>query len=73
MKRILVVLCIVILVLLSIVCDFIFPVEHEGSEFWWSYILGFFLLFGLIGCVILIVVSKLIGHYWLQRKEDYYE
>lgn len=33
---------------------------------------GLFALFGFTICVILIIVSKLIGHYWLQRKEDYY-
>ena len=34
---------------------------------------GLFALFGLIACVGIIVISKLIGHYWLERKEDYYD
>ena len=34
---------------------------------------GLFALFGFIACVAIIVISKLIGHYWLQRKEDYYD
>ena len=34
---------------------------------------GLFALFGFIACVVLVVISKLIGHYWLQRKEDYYD
>lgn len=39
----------------------------------WSHIAGFFALFGFIGCLMIIIGSKLIGHYWLQRKEDYYD
>ncbi|MFC1962219.1 hypothetical protein ACFLWN_04165 [Chloroflexota bacterium] len=33
---------------------------------------GLFAIFGLVGCLLIIVFSKLLGHYWLQRKEDYY-
>ena len=34
---------------------------------------GLFALFGFIACVVLVVISKLIGHYWLLRTEDYYD
>ena len=30
-------------------------------------------LYGLISCVAIIVVSKLIGKLWLMRREDYYD
>jgi hypothetical protein len=30
-------------------------------------------LYGLISCVAIIVVSKLIGKAWLMRREDYYD
>ena len=30
-------------------------------------------LYGLISCVAIIVVSKLIGKVWLMRREDYYD
>lgn len=33
---------------------------------------GFFALFGFISCVVIILVSKLLG-YLLKRKEDYYD
>ncbi|MBI2866392.1 MAG: hypothetical protein HYX99_03415 [Chloroflexi bacterium] len=39
---------------------------------WWYPIPGFFALLGLLGCVAIVVVSKLLGRYWLQRREDYY-
>lgn len=44
---------------------------HGG--FWWSPIPGFFSFFGFLGCVLLIVVGKALGHYWLQRREGYYD
>ena len=33
---------------------------------------GFYALFGFISCVVIIVISKLLG-YLLKRKEDYYD
>ncbi len=30
-------------------------------------------LYGLISCVAIIVISKLIGKAWLMRREDYYD
>lgn len=29
--------------------------------------------YGFIACVIIILVSKLIGHLWLMKEEDYYD
>jgi hypothetical protein len=58
---------------LSFLADFLLRSGQEHGDFLWSYILGFFALFGFVACVIIVVVSKLLGHYWLQRKEDYYD
>ncbi|MBI2069962.1 MAG: hypothetical protein HYT79_05110 [Elusimicrobia bacterium] len=30
-------------------------------------------LYGLVSCVLIIVVSKFIGQFWLMRPENYYE
>ena len=30
-------------------------------------------LYGLVSCVLIIVVSKLLGKLWLMRREDYYD
>ena len=72
MKRTWIMVFIVALIL-SFVADLLLKGGHGHGEFPWSHILGFFALFGFVGCVALIVISKLIGHYWLQRKEDYYD
>ena len=43
--------------------------RHEGHGPWWHILPGFDLVFGLIGCVVLVLVSKAIGQIWLQRPE----
>ncbi|MFH1088081.1 MAG: hypothetical protein V1737_05815 [Chloroflexota bacterium] len=69
MKRILIMT--LAAVLLSIIIDLSL---HRGKgDFPWSSVPGFFALFGLVGCVALIVVSKWLSHRWLQRREDYYD
>ena len=40
--------------------------SFEGWPAWGS-------LYGLLSCVAIIVVSKLIGKVWLMRDEDYYD
>jgi hypothetical protein len=34
---------------------------------------GLFALFGFAGCSAIILISKFIGHEWLQRPEGYYD
>ena len=34
---------------------------------------GFWAIFGLIGCIVLIVVSKWFGHLGIMTREDYYD
>jgi hypothetical protein len=38
----------------------------------WHAMPLFDLIFGFIGCAVIIWVSKWLGHTWLQRKETYY-
>ena len=59
-----------ILVLL-VAADFIIP-RHE-IHFFGDKVPGFWSLFGFISCVLIIVVSKWLGHDWLLRDEDYYD
>ena len=59
------------MLVLLILVDFIIP-RHE-IHFFGDKIPGFWSLFGFISCVLIIVVSKWIGHYWLVRDADYYD
>ncbi|MDL1956619.1 MAG: hypothetical protein LWW95_06165 [Candidatus Desulfofervidus auxilii] len=50
---------------------FIHP-EHEAHYFW-QKIPVFEGIFGFIGCIVLIIFSKGLGHLFLEREEDYYD
>lgn len=47
--------------------------DHPHFIFLWDKMPALHSLFGFIGCVLIIVVSKALGHYWLMKEEDYYE
>jgi hypothetical protein len=57
--------------LAEIVMPLVFGAGHphfafEGIPAWGS-------LYGLVSCIAIIVISKLIGKVWLMRSEDYYD
>ena len=55
---------------LSIVLGILF--RHENPHFWWEKIPVFDAVFGFLGCILIVVGSKALGHHWLQKDEDYY-
>ena len=42
---------------------------HTGAEHW----PGFWAVFGLVGCVVLILASKAFGHAGIMQRADYYD
>jgi hypothetical protein len=60
----------IILTFISLIGEFFFLGEYE--EHWWSIIPGFYIIFGFIGCVLIIILSKAYGKFLVQRREDYY-
>ena len=57
--------------IILIVVDFIIP-RHE-IHFFGDKIPGFWSFFGFIACVLIIIVSKWIGHLGLMQDENYYD
>ncbi|MDN5347303.1 MAG: hypothetical protein PWP65_867 [Clostridia bacterium] len=57
---------------LTFLLDIIFLDPHH-VELWWHKVPGFDIIFGFIGCVAIIIVSKWLGKHFLQRHERYYE
>ena len=57
--------------IILIVVDFIIP-RHE-IHFFGDKVPGFWSLFGFIACVLIIIVSKWIGHLGLMKDENYYD
>ena len=60
-----------ILTLASIIIEFFFISGHD--EHWWSAVPIFYIIFGFIGCAVIIIVSKAIGKIFLLREENYYD
>lgn len=54
-----------------VVADFFIHREHASLI--WESIPGFNALYGLIATVLIIVVSKFLGHAWLMKPENYYD
>lgn len=54
-----------------IVLDALIPAHYQ--RFPWDGIPGFGAVYGLIACVLIIVVSKALGYALLYRPEDYYD
>lgn len=66
-----------ILKILSYICLAIivavdFFISREHVYFPWERVPGFYALFGLIACILIIVIAKTLGKKWLMKKEDYY-
>lgn len=56
---------------LTILADIIVPRGHP--VFITDSIPGFWSVWGLVGCILLIRFFKGIGHAWLMKDEDYYD
>jgi hypothetical protein len=48
-------------------------VDKEHAHTWIEHLPGFWAVFGLLGCILLILLSKAFGHAGIMRGEDYYD
>jgi hypothetical protein len=61
-----------LVLVLIVVADFLVPREHV--EYPWERLPGWSAVYGFVSCVLLIFVSKFLGHQGgLMRREDYYD
>jgi len=68
------VLKVLLLASIVIVCLLGFLVyPGDESHYFWEKIPVFEAVFGFIGCIVLIVFAKIIGHFLLERRENYYD
>ncbi len=58
---------------LSITVTVDFFITRKYIHFPWENIPGFYALFGLVACILIVVMAKTLGHKWLMKKEDYYD
>jgi hypothetical protein len=64
-------LTVMVLTGISLVLEFSSEVEH--GNFSWESIPVFYIIFGFIGSVVMIIVPKLIGTLFLVKREGYYD
>jgi hypothetical protein len=55
----------------TIVVDLFARPPHGGP--WWHLVPAFDLVYGFVGCVAIVVMSKALGKWWVQRSETYYD
>jgi hypothetical protein len=48
-------------------------VDTGHAHFWFEDLPAWGSVYGLVSCVVIIVVSKLLGKLWLTRPENYYD
>ena len=61
----------VVIALLEILAPYVLQAEH--GHFWFEDLPAWGSLYGLVACVAIIVVSKLLGKVALTRPENYYD
>ena len=54
-----------------VVIDFFVDKHHAHTQI--ERIPGFWALFGFVGCVLIIILSKWFGHQGIMTREDYYD
>lgn len=62
--------CLVASILAGVLVHLFIP---SHAAFVWQEIPVFPAIYGFFGCITIIVVSKALGHHWLQKEEDYYD
>lgn len=60
-----------IIALAEILAPRLFHADH--AHFWFEDLPAWGSAYGLLSCVLIIEVSKLLGKLWLMRREDYYD
>ncbi len=63
--------CIGVLALLFLADAFLVNKEHAHTAA--EHLPGFWSVFGFVGCVLIIILSKWYGHAGIMNREDYYD
>jgi hypothetical protein len=61
-----------LLTIVSILVEFTMHHDETHGSHWWTSIPLFWIWFGFIGCVLLIVFAKFLMAPFIYKKEDYY-
>ena len=56
--------------ILLVVAEALFA-PHHHPVFPWHHVPGFLAMVGLVSCIVVVKLSKVMGKWWLQRSEEY--
>lgn len=60
------------ILIVVVIADFLVPRDH--GEFFWDDLPAWWAGFGFLSCILIIVISKALGHQGrIMRDEDYYD
>jgi hypothetical protein len=71
--RLVVRVCLVALALLVLLDAVPAIVDKEHAHTWAEHVPGFWAVFGFVGCILLVVISKMYAHFGVAAREDYYD
>ncbi|MEL7835200.1 hypothetical protein [Fodinibius sp. Rm-B-1B1-1] len=60
-----------IVFLISLILEFTFLADYDSH--WWNHIPAFYAIWGFVGCVAIIYISKWLGKFFILSDEDYYD
>ena len=60
------------LVLVTITDVLLIVTGHEEAEIWGGTYVDYWAAFGFFWYMIIVFLSKFLGRFWLERREDYY-
>ncbi|MDI6788358.1 MAG: hypothetical protein QME51_08300 [Planctomycetota bacterium] len=65
------IILLIIFILLSLLSDLLLPHDLPRCiSGWWHKLPGFEIIYGFIGCIVIIIVAKLLARLVLQKRED---
>ncbi|MGI6226339.1 MAG: hypothetical protein ACOYJ1_08810 [Peptococcales bacterium] len=59
-----------LIILVCVLVEVLFV--HPHADYWWHEMIAFDAIYGLLGCLVLIIVAKTFGKEYLQYPEDFY-
>lgn len=62
----------IVFIIVSVIIELLIPHDPGHVLYWWHSFPGFDLIYGLVGCIVIIALAKLIGNAGLQQREDFY-
>lgn len=60
-----------VLTVISLIAEFTLLADYDSH--WWNNIPGFYIIWGFLGCVAIIYISKWLGELFILSDEDYYD